>query len=345
MTNPLVSDLAGQDRSYPKLWEPFHGARIFMTGGTGFFGGWLLESFLWAKENGNLDAEITVLTRDPSAFEERRPRHARGAGVTVLQGDVLSLVPPAEPFTHVIHCAAPVGDRLGGRAQGSLARELVEGTRKVMDFARGCGAQRVLLASSGAVYGSPSNGAPMVSEDDAGARPGGLALTEYGQGKKGAEELAIRAGGDHHLEVVIARCFAFAGPYLPLDGPYAIGNFVRDALRHGPIEVKGDGTSVRSFMYGADLATWLWTLLADGRAGRAYNVGSEHSISISGLAHLVVRALGSGGRVEIAKPARDGSPVERYVPSTKRARTELGLMDTFDLETSICRMAEFASHR
>ncbi|HSN13747.1 MAG TPA: NAD-dependent epimerase/dehydratase family protein, partial [Anaeromyxobacteraceae bacterium] len=150
------------------------------------------------------------------------------------------------------------------------------------------------------------------------------------------------AGREHGFDAVIARCFAFAGPYLPLDAHYAIGNFVRDALARGPIRVGGDGTPLRSYLYGADLALWLWTLLARGRAARPYNVGSEDAVSIAELARIVARVLDTGRGVEIAKAAVPGRAAERYVPSTRRIREELGLAPTFTLEEAIVRTAAAA---
>jgi dTDP-glucose 4,6-dehydratase len=133
---------------------------------------------------------------------------------------------------------------------------------------------------------------------------------------------------------VIARGFTFGGPGTPARSKFAIGNFIQDVLEGKPIVVKGDGTPIRSYMYGADLAVWLWTLLAKGRAGRAYNVGSEREVSILSLAEAVSAQIGKQ-RVEILCPANPRGPTERYVPSTQRARDELHLKENFELHQII----------
>src|SRR5262249_19404769 len=140
-------------------------------------------------------------------------------------------------------------------------------------------------------------------------------VSVYGKAKLRAEKTAIAAGTAAGLDVVIARGFAFVGPHLPLDAHFAIGNFIRDALSGGPIQVRGDGTPVRSYLYAADMTIWLLRILFRGTAGTAYNVGSEEAIRVADLARLVAEELGPGLEVEIAQPAQ-GSPPDRYVPST-----------------------------
>jgi dTDP-glucose 4,6-dehydratase len=93
------------------------------------------------------------------------------------------------------------------------------------------------------------------------------------------------------------------------------------------------------------LAVWLWTMLIDGRAGRAYNVGSDSGIPIAALARLVAAQVAPAAEVRVACPPTLGKPQERYVPDTSRARTELGLSESVGLEDALRRTAAWARAR
>jgi nucleoside-diphosphate-sugar epimerase len=303
-----------------ELWAGARGGNFFITGGTGFFGLWLLESFTRANDVLGLDMRAVVLTRDPAAFARKAPHLAKRADLTFVPGDMRSFAFPAGKFSHVIHAAGDTSIPAAGADPEPIREAIIEGTRRVLDFVASAGAKKFLLTSSGAAYGPQPSDLTHIPEEH-GLRP----VTPYGVGKQVSEQLCLGLAREAGFECKVARCFAFVGPHLPLDAHFAIGNFIRDARRGGPIRVVGDGTPTRSYLYAADLAVWLWTLLFAAPAGRVYNVGSDDDRSIAAHARLVGEVAGLKTPVQIARAADPARLVSRYVPSVRRARQELGL--------------------
>ncbi len=340
-TNPLAGDLDHVLAHTHNLWEDLRGGRLFITGGTGFFGCWLLESFAWANDARGLGAEALVLTRDPEAFAAKHPRLAAHPAIGFHRGDIRSFPFPNGTFSHIVHGATEAKASLNRDDPLGMIETITEGTRRTLEFARRCGASRFLLTSSGAVYGAQPPGLSHVPEEYVGAPDCARAGSAYGEGKRLAELFCAVYAEKHGLNVSIARGFAFVGPFLPLDSHFAVGNFLRDGLRGGPIEIGGDGTPFRSYLYAADLAIWLWTILLRGRPGRAYNVGSEAAISIADTAQAVAACFAPAPPVRIARAPTLGQAAERYVPSTERARGELGLDVWVGLDEALRRTIDW----
>lgn len=339
--NPLSADLIHVLNHTRDLWEDLRGARLFITGGTGFFGHWLLESFLFANQELNLKASISVLTRRPDSVKQTFHHLLLDSAVSVFAGDVQNFEFPKGEYSHIIHAATDASARLNDENPLLMLNTIVEGTRHTLDFAVQCRAEKFLLTSSGAVYGRQPEDMVHVTEDYHGAPDSLDPKSAYGTGKRTAEQLCALYQKQYGVSSTIARCFAFVGPHLPLDIHFAIGNFIRDAMHGGPIIIKGDGTPFRSYLYTADLAIWLWKILLHGVSGRAYNVGSEESISIAEMAAMVALHVSPDIRIDIHGKKRTDIAAERYVPDTQRAATELKLQQTIDLAEAIKRTVQF----
>jgi nucleoside-diphosphate-sugar epimerase len=328
-SNPLAADLDHIIGHTEDVFEDLREALLFITGGTGFFGRWLLESFAEANRRLNLNASAVVLTRSKDAFAARCPHLASDPAIAFHIGDVRTFESPVGAFTHVIHAATPASAALNDAEPLVMLDTIVEGTRRVLEFAVGCGARKLLLASSGAVYGRQPAGLPQIPETYAGTSDTMNPGAAYAEGKRVAELLCAIYARSHGIETKIARCFAFVGPHLPLDAHFAAGNFIRDGLRGGPIRIEGDGTPLRSYLYAADLMIWLWTILVRGESCRPYNVGSDEEVTILELAEAVA-TLGPDIAVQISKQPVMGALPHRYVPDVDRAHKEL------DLEQFVC---------
>jgi dTDP-glucose 4,6-dehydratase len=318
--------------------------KIFVTGGTGFIGKWLTQALIEANKIFELELEMVLLTRSADSAKQMSP-WLQQKFIRFVEGDVKNFVFPDEKFDVIIHGAVAASAKLNAENPEEMVRTCTEGMFHTLKFAELCEAKTFLLLSSGAVYGKQPAEITHVNET---ANFGPDILNPgcaYHEGKRMSELLGAiwskRSGADFK----IARCFAFVGPYLPLDTHFAVGNFILDCLNGKSIEIKGDGTNFRSILYGTDMIVWLLKILINGKSCRAYNVGSERDISIKEMAELVDRAsiefyperVKNNNRVIIYGKLVPGSAVERYVPSVDRIKAELGVTVGVELEDGLRR--------
>lgn len=336
LANPLIrEDLQGIFGHLGGL-DALRGGHLLLSGGTGFFGKWLLALCDLLNEQG-WGLRVTVLSRDPQRFLSAEPRYRDCDWLNWITADMRQLQAQDLRADFLLHAATDASltgqvDRL------KLLDDLYEGSRRVLDLAVRSGVRRVLTIGSGAQYGVPAG--DRLREDDARACSSTDPSQVYGEAKRLQEMLAALYAERHGLEVVFSRCFAFLGAGLPLDTHFAVGNFIRDALYRERIILNSSGEALRSYLYGADLAGWLLCLLAGGQNGKVYNVGSDAALSIADLARRVGALLAPDKPVQIGT-ATGNNLRSAYVPDISPAR-ELGLSVWTPLDEAILRTAAWA---
>lgn len=326
-TDPFHFELTRLVDSNKTLFKSLDRQSLLITGATGFFGSWLVGALLQARQRLGIHCNIEVLTRNPNRLHQGLWSALDGRGVNVHTGDIQTVRHISGQFSHIIHAAATSATATFHAQEDSLTKfdTTLEGTRAVLALAAMQPSTRLLLVSSGSLYGPVGADEYLLHEDHPGAPAIHDLSNAIGQAKRAAEFLCHAHASRHNLSFSVARCFSFIGPGLPTDLHYAIGNFIGDALAKRAIQVKGDGSAIRSYMYAGDLVIWLLTILMSGANGRAYNVGSDQPITIRELAHTVVRELAPETPVMIANSEKTPSPRSCYLPNIERARSELGL--------------------
>jgi nucleoside-diphosphate-sugar epimerase len=333
--NILESDLNYIFDMLNPLWENLRNKNIFLTGGTGFFGCWFLESFIWVMKKLNLNANLTVLTRDIDSFKRKYPKFFQYPFLHFHQGDIKDFIFLENNYDFFIHAAADIQAFYSGNAIQGF-ETIIQGTSRILEFSKKYHIKNILFVSTGAVYGKLPDQLSYIRED----YHENLMIDDpksiYGIAKKTAEHLCYLYYSCYQLNVKIARCFTFIGPYLPLDGHFALSSFLKSVLSNTSIVINNPKTLYRSYLYASDLMVWLWKILFCGKACYPYNVGSDKSLSLQELANLIVKITKPNLKVIHNKSNKDTSNLhEYYIPDLSRSREELCLTENMDLIKAI----------
>ncbi|MGH9065018.1 MAG: GDP-mannose 4,6-dehydratase [Acidimicrobiales bacterium] len=284
--------------------------RAFVTGSSGFVGGWLVPHLRQAGDE--------VVEAD--------------AGLDVTDGPAVGMaVAGAEPEA-IYHLAAFTHVGASWDAPEEVLRVNVMGTLSVLRAARSCSPPpTVVLVSSAEVYGRVEPGDLPVTED-APLRP----VSPYAASKVSAEYLGLQAHLAHGLPVVRARPFNHVGPgQAPTFAVPALARRIVEAGRAGRASIPvGNLAARRDFTDVRDVVRAYRMLVLAGEPGEAYNVCSGRDVSIDAIVHRLLELSGAALRLEpdpaLSRPA--DVPVMRGDPGRLEAATgwrpEIGLDET-----------------
>lgn len=303
-------------------FSSLRGKRILVTGGTGFFGVWMLNALGQIMGSLGDDLEITVITRDSRTFLWHYPEFKSSRNLRFLDGDIRSIDLAGESFSHLIHMATTsANETFSKERQINKIDLLYAGTRNLLEQLGG-DLEDMLFTSSGVVYGPPLDDSAF--HESQLTRPDNLRSdSALAYGKLLAEYLVNYFSREFGYKYNIARCFSFLGQGLPLDIHYAAGNFIADAVNSRPIRILGSGEERRSYMYIGDAVAWLLRLLVEP-TDDAYNLGSDKAMTVLELAQIVAKVVGRPDQVEVlGQPLSEGNFKRQfYVPSTNKIRSK-----------------------
>jgi nucleoside-diphosphate-sugar epimerase len=306
------------------------GGTIFVTGATGFFGKNLLDSFIYINTTLKLNISLIALTRDKQKFLADFPQFNHYS-IELLEGNITNFSFPEQPVDYIIHAANDLEENQ--EILNIDDRPIIIGTRRILNLAKEKNVKAILHTSSGAVYGSILQQNEIL-ESQYQASNEIQSNNYYSANKRYIEFLCNDYFAKQNVPSKIARCFAFLGPYLPLDRHYAVGNFIKNLIENQSITINGDGRICRSYLYSADLCIWLWTILFNGKICSPYNVGSNYYYSLNEIAKKVAQNSMPNIAIEILNNNQNMQH-SWYIPSVEKSKNELGLSIYTTIEIAI----------
>lgn len=319
---------------------------ILITGGTGFMGSWIVEMLLRLNEKKRAASKVYVLGRDRSRFE-RNLGHLMGSPfLEFIRCDIRNVAEIPREIEYVIHAAGTPDNRAHTTNPIETMVTIAEGTHAILKAAdRVANLKMFVNVSSSSIYGAQPLDLLKMPEDYSGYLSNLQVASSYAEAKRYGESLATAARSEGRMPVVVARPFSFIGAYQPIDAPWAVNNFIQDAINRRPIRILGDGQTIRSVMYGADMALWMLAIMTKARSGKTYNIGSDEGLSVKLLAEKVSSNFKPNSEV-ILNCSLSGKIVNTVlVPDTRIAENNLNLKIYTNVDLSLERTIKWYKYQ
>jgi nucleoside-diphosphate-sugar epimerase len=343
MQRQIRDDCRASLAAVPGLVAQMAGQRVAVVGGTGFSGTWLAEMVALMNDEFGSGLRLDLLGRSAGKWTERHPHLVR-------EDVVLHAVDARSPFelprdtTLVLYAAGIADPRVLASEPQRVFQTNVYGLDNALSAAvRLEGIQRFVNVSSGLVAGS---GVPphALKESDLGLLDFTRFHNLYAEARRAAESLACGFAGQYRLPVTTVRAFTFLGPYQDVDTPWAVNNFVRDAIDGHEIRIHGDGSVSRSYLYGSDVAAWLLRACAAGKDGAVYNFGGDTAVSHAQAAAWVAERTNPSPQLVYKSQPREDRRNHDFYPDLSHTTRELGVRAVIDAATAIERTMRWHAH-
>lgn len=317
--------------------------RVLITGGAGFIGSHLTEAYL------NAGDEVVVIDDCSTGSKENLaraleifPSKLTFHQVSILNNTALEAL--VREVDVVIHLAAAVGVSFILDNPLASFHTNLQGTEQVLSLCNKY-QRRVLIASTSEVYGK-RNDAPLKEDDDCILGSSQKLRWSYAASKLMDEFYALAYFRDHQLPVTIARFFNTVGPRQSDRYGMVLPRFVRQALRHEPITVYGDGTQTRTFTAVQEVVTCIRALVATSASiGAVVNIGGKEEVTIHELAQRIKERTQSISSIQCIPYeqaySKDFEDMQRRVPCTKKLHALIGTSPTKTLNEILDEVISF----
>lgn len=328
----------------PGLVDGLRGQTISVVGGLGFSGTWIAEMIAALNDEFGTGIHLHLIGREPQKWITQHARLRRG-DISLQSVDIRSAFEFSRDTTLVIHAAGIADPRIHASDPQVVYQSTLFGLDNTLAATNRLeNIQRFVLMSSGLVTGHTNRFSPL-GETEVGMLEFRRLHNLYAEVRRAAEAIANSFASQFRLPVSTVRAFTFLGPYQPADAPWAINNFIRDALSGNEIRIHGAGSSLRSYLYGSDVAAWLLQSALRGKDGSVYNFGGTEAISHAQAAEWISERITPKPKILMRTHSKDDPRSNDFFPDVTFSERELGVQQTIDVRTAITRTLKWQANQ
>ncbi len=340
--NNLRNDCEISFKGVNESLEELRNQIILITGGTGFMGKWLTEAIVFLNVHHNYNIKLYLLARNTEFFRTSVPHLAKHKFIKLIEQDIKSVSELPYDINYVIHAAASPDSREHNTQPLKTVNTIVKGTTNILEACwRLQALNKIINVSSNNIYGHIDSNVNGIRENQMGYLDCNLVGSIYAESKRTAEAICAAFKNQQRLPIITVRPFTFIGPYQSLEKPWAANNFMRDALLGGPIRILGDENTVRSYLYGSDMAIWILKILAVGKVNVTYNIGGEVGISLKELAKIVAGNFSEKIEIQVKSSKEFIEKHSFSIPDLQLLKKDCKVSQQIALEESISKTIRF----
>lgn len=273
-------------------WYGFDGKTVFITGATGIIGYYVTSALLYRNLRYDSNIRVIALVRNiMGAKEQFGAQLAENINLRLVEGTVENLPCITEEIDYIIHGASPTGSKTFLEQPVDVLNTLISGTKNILELAKTKKVTSMIFLSSMEIYGNNPTESKVDEEHESYLNTM-LPRNSYPEGKRICENMCAGYFSQHDVPVKVVRLAQSFGPGVKHTDTRVFAQFLNSAIKGEDIVLLSQGRTKRCYLYLADAATAVFTILLKGKNSEAYNAANEDTyISIKAMAELVATKI------------------------------------------------------
>ena len=268
-------------------WHLYKDKTILVSGATGRLGRYIIDAFVEADVQYNLNLRVIALARNEKKLKDFFNDLEDYPNISFLVQDVNLPIRVNDKVDFIFHTAGPAAPRDFKDTPVETLWSHVNGTHNILEFARENGSSRIIYISTVEVYGEWLSDS-LIKESDMGPLQHFNSRACYPEAKRLCETMFACYGKEFGIDYQIVHLSHTLGPGIVLDDGRAFAEFIDCALKGIDITLHSDGSSMRTYTYTSDVINAIMLMIEKGDSKEVYNIAAnENLISIRDLAELV----------------------------------------------------------